>query len=151
MILMQVQSWYFKEGPGSRHAPTQPTPDQSAILFRARWPQAVAYFTAANTACFVRGSVFFAFWAWQKSCSCPIFRTQPPPSIPSSNLLKKAQKSRHYRTLCDTISHDFVWKCATVRGHLCLEKPPNEAKSLLWRFDGAFCSGTFLGGRFGYF
>ena len=38
--------------------------------------------------------------------------------FPSSNPLKKTQKSRHYTTLCGTILHDFVWKYATARGHL---------------------------------
>ena len=49
--------------------------------------------------------------------------------FPSSNLLKKTEKSRHCTTLCDTILHDFVWKPATARGHL---KQARQEASITW-------------------
>ena len=53
--------------------------------------------------------VFSAFRAWQKSCSCPIFRTQSP--LPNTEIV----------TLHDTMWHYFAWlrlKICYSCGHL---------------------------------
>ena len=77
----------------------------------------------------MRGWVFSAFWAWQKSCSCPIFRTQPP--LPFLQPLKKTQKSRHYTTLCDTILHDIRLKIC-----YCSWPPKGYSRFALFLFLG---------------
>ena len=69
-----------------------------------RWTRAVAYLTL--TAEFVWRSVFLASGPHKSHVRVQYFGHNHP--FPSSNPLKKTQKSRHYMTPCDTILHDFV-------------------------------------------
>ena len=88
------------------------------------------------------GSVFSAFWAWQKSHFRVQFFGHNHP-FPSSNPQKTTQKSRHYTTLYDTMFHSFVWKYATARGpktplalvcfvRLASCNPPPPPKQAIW-------------------
>ena len=103
----------------------------------------------------MRGSGFWAFSAWKKSCSCPKLRTQP--ALPFIQPPKESKKLRHYTTLCNTILHDVVWKYAIARGHPTSVEPKVRLEGygydrfcshssrclavLVWQyFEEAFCA-----------